>query len=89
MYLYAIVIALILVLGVTLWLVRRYLFDWMDPGRDTTTQAFTLADLRQLHKSGAITDEEFERAKAKIVEKVQASTMRQARDAEKTRGGGM
>jgi uncharacterized membrane protein len=28
---------------------------------------FTLSDLRQLHKQGQMTDEEFERAKAKIV----------------------
>ena len=28
---------------------------------------FTLSDLRQLHKQGQMTDEEFERAKAKII----------------------
>ena len=31
------------------------------------TIGFTLSDLRQLHKQGQMTDEEFERAKAKIV----------------------
>ena len=36
---------------------------------DTPTAGigFTLSDLRQLHKQGQMTDEEFERAKAKII----------------------
>lgn len=37
-------------------------------GTDTGPVAgFTLSDLRRLHKSGQMTDEEFERAKAKII----------------------
>ena len=38
--------------------------------KDTDTgpvAGFTLSDLRRLHKSGQMTDEEFERAKAKII----------------------
>ena len=35
---------------------------------DTAPAAgFTLSDLRKLHKSGQMTDEEYERAKAKII----------------------
>jgi Short C-terminal domain len=37
----------------------------MDPG---VASGFTLSDLREMHRSGQISDEEFERAKAKIVE---------------------
>ena len=32
------------------------------------TGGFTLSDLRQLHKAGEMSDEEFERAKAKIID---------------------
>jgi hypothetical protein len=35
---------------------------------------FTLSDLRQLHKQGQMTDEEFERAKAKILGSAKAMT---------------
>src|SRR5438045_4416321 len=38
---------------------------------------FTLSDLRQLHKSGQMTDEEFERAKEKVVEAARRATERQ------------
>ena len=38
--------------------------DAKDPAREL---GFTLSDLRQLHRSGQISDEEFARAKGKIV----------------------
>jgi hypothetical protein len=34
----------------------------------TPTLGFTLADLRQMHRAGNLTDEEFARAKEKVVE---------------------
>ncbi len=37
---------------------------------------FTLSDLRQLHKSGKMSDEEFEKAKARIVMAAKAATAR-------------
>jgi hypothetical protein len=44
---------------------------WLKEDDDTTSSGgigFTLSDLRQLHKQGQMTDEEFERARAKMVE---------------------
>ena len=35
---------------------------------EPVSSGFTLSDLRQLHKSGQMSDEEFERAKAKVIE---------------------
>lgn len=37
---------------------------------------FTLSDLRRLHKEGQVSDEEFERAKAKIVASAKAAAAR-------------
>src|SRR6476661_303068 len=37
------------------------------PTAEGPAAGFTLSDLRQLHKSGQMSDEEFERARAKIV----------------------
>ena len=45
---------------------RQWLRD-DDGGAPVSPIGFTLSDLRQLHKQGQMTDEEFERAKAKIV----------------------
>ena len=44
--------------------------QWLKEDSDVPTgpaAGFTLSDLRQLHKQGKMTDEEFERARAKIV----------------------
>src|SRR6185436_2540587 len=44
---------------------------WLKEDDDTTPSGgigFTLSDLRRLHKQGQMTDEEFERARAKMVE---------------------
>ena len=42
--------------------------QWLrDDDAPVSPIGFTLSDLRQLHKQGQMTDEEFERAKAKIV----------------------
>ena len=59
-----ILIGLIVAGWLTVWQVRRRL------QRDDTlgNAGFTLSDLRQLHKSGQMTDEEFERAKARVVD---------------------
>jgi len=47
------------------WLRKRY---WGGEADDVPHVGFTLGDLRQLHKSGRISDQEFERAKEKIVD---------------------
>jgi hypothetical protein len=44
----------------------------------TAGAGFTLSDLRQLHKSGQMSTEEFERAKAKVVDAARRATAREA-----------
>ena len=58
-----IILLMILVMApVILWLRKR-----LSPGEETRGPGFTLADLREMHKSGQMTDEEFERAKSKLL----------------------
>ena len=71
-------LALIFVGWLTVWQVRRRL----TRPDETSGAGFTLSDLRQLHKSGQMTDAEFERAKAKVVEAARRASERdQARAA--------
>ena len=44
----------------------------------TAGAGFTLSDLRQLHKSGQMSTEEFERAKAKVVDAARRAAAREA-----------
>jgi hypothetical protein len=65
-FLWSLGLLVLLVVGFTvaLWLRKR-----MSPGgADFRAQGFTLADLRDLHKKGLMTDAEFERAKAQVVQ---------------------
>ena len=57
---------LVCVGAIAIHVVRRML------DRETTTpdEGFSLQDLRELHASGALTDEEFDRAKAAIIGRV-------------------
>jgi uncharacterized membrane protein len=48
----------------------------LSPDEDFHGEGFALADLRQMHKEGKLTDEEFERARAKMVEQMQAAQAR-------------
>lgn len=52
---------------------RRRLQDEDAPASGA---GFTLADLRELHKSGQMSTEEFERAKAKVVESAKRAAER-------------
>jgi hypothetical protein len=61
----AIVIACCVGLFWVLSVVRKRIKD--VPASDVPAAGFTLGDLRELHRSGQMTDEEFERARAKIV----------------------
>lgn len=54
---------------------RRYL----QPGDHLPYAGFTLADLRELHRQGKITDEEFAAAKAKVVEAAQLAQAEHAK----------
>src|SRR4051794_14885913 len=61
----AITIGLCVALFWVVSLVRKRIRE--EPASEGPATGFTLSDLRQLHKAGQMTDEEFERAKAKIV----------------------
>ena len=73
--------ALLLVVGVgalVIYLIRRSM------GRqDSDSEGFTLQDLRDLHASGALSDEEFAKAKALIIGRVSADDT-QRDDAQET-----
>jgi len=64
--------AVILGLFVVSWMKRR-----MQAADEPVPAGFTLSDLRRLHKAGQITDEEFERAKAKTIERYKAKENRE------------
>jgi hypothetical protein len=77
-------IGLIVAGWLTVWQVRRRLQK-----DDTLGNAgFTLSDLRQLHKSGQMSDEEFERAKAKVVESARRAAARDAETQAQGQAGG-
>ena len=59
-------LVLIALLLIGFYAVTR-LRHWMREDEPAVGIGFTLSDLRQLHREGKMTDEEFERAKAKIV----------------------
>lgn len=56
------IIILVVVLG--MWLLATWLRKRVKHDDATGGTGFTLSDLRQLHKQGKMTDEEFEKAKA-------------------------
>src|SRR4051794_14604377 len=57
------IIILLAAAAVAVYFVRKRL----SPNEDFHGEGFTLSDLRQLHKSGQMSDEEFERAKAQLL----------------------
>jgi hypothetical protein len=74
-------VVLVIAGWITVWQVRRRL---TQPD-DSSGAGFTLSDLRRLHREGQMTDAEFERAKAKVVE---AARRVAERDAAAPKGGG-
>jgi hypothetical protein len=66
-------IFLIIILIPVLWSVRKYFREWMDQTETKSGPAFTLGDLRDLHRQGAMTDAEFERAKALLIGQAKAA----------------
>lgn len=57
------------VIGFVIW--RRFTRSEDEPATPTT--AFTLADLRTLHRQGQLSDEEFERARSAIIARARAA----------------
>ncbi|MGD0388299.1 MAG: SHOCT domain-containing protein [Tepidisphaeraceae bacterium] len=58
-----------------MWLRRRY---WAGDDAGVPNQGFTLDDLRQLNRSGQISEEEFNRAKETILAAHQRAVQRDA-----------
>lgn len=55
--------------GVVVFMARRMLQGNASSGKD----GFTLQDLRDLHAAGDLSDEEFERARAAMIERIKAA----------------
>ena len=64
---------IIVAMVIVMWVKKR-----LRESDQPVSAGFTLSDLRQLHKSGQMSDEEFERAKAKVVEAARRATEREA-----------
>lgn len=75
-------IGLIVAGWLTVWQVKRRLQQTDDV---LGNAGFTLSDLRRLHKSGQMSDDEFEKAKARVVD---AARRAAARDEAKRQGAG-
>jgi hypothetical protein len=64
-------VALLLVVGagaLIIYLLRRF----MGRSGSGEGEGFTLHDLREMHRTGALSDEEFERAKASVIGRLTA-----------------
>lgn len=77
------ILVLLLLLGFLV--VARLRRRLQEPDAPAAGAGFTLADLRQLHKNGQMSTEEFERAKAKVVENAKRAA---ERDAQRSRQPG-
>ena len=69
-----VLIAALLLLFGGIVLYRR----WMNADDTTSSEGFTLSDLRRLHKEGKMTDGEFESAKAILIGSLKAAAAKQA-----------
>ncbi|HVP72335.1 MAG TPA: SHOCT domain-containing protein [Phycisphaerales bacterium] len=58
-----VLLGVIVVGGVIIFIARRYVHS----GDGAAAGGFTLQDLREMHKAGEISDEEFARAKAQMI----------------------
>jgi uncharacterized membrane protein len=86
-YLWTIVLLVVVLLlfGAVAWARKR-----LSPNEEFHGEGFTLSDLRRMHKEGKLTEEEFERAKAKMVAAMHAAQARQeAARAEAAKRGSM
>ena len=60
-----VLIVLLIVMGLGIAILRKTMAD--TTGQAQSGEPFSLHDLRQMHKDGQISDEQFERAKARIL----------------------
>lgn len=61
----------LVVIAVLGWVAISRIRAWMKAPEDTD-EGFTLSDLRRLHREGALSDEEYERAHAQIISAVRS-----------------
>jgi len=66
-----------------MFLLVSHIKRWVKSPEPSIGTGFTLSDLRQLHKSGQMSDEEFDKAKARIIEAAQKASAKPVA----TRGG--
>jgi hypothetical protein len=67
---------IVVLLGILFWSLmwlRKHLKEGVDDPSTTSPTGFTLADIRQLYKEGKMSTEEYERAKAKVLEGAKAA----------------
>src|SRR3954451_23224449 len=69
---FALIVFVVLMFLATIWARKR-----LSPNEDFHGEGFTLSDLRRMHKEGKLTDDEFERAKAQMVQSLHAAQARQ------------
>lgn len=68
----------LLVLAIVGGLVIMALRRWVRSPDAAPKEGFTLHELRQLHAAGQLSDEEFQRAKAALIERVKGATSENA-----------
>ena len=73
---------LLIVLVLGLFVAVVILRKKMSPDEDFHGAGFTLADLRQMHKAGKMSDEEFQRAKAALLGSLAKPAAKSAQDVE-------
>ncbi len=59
-------LAVVAIGGVVIYLLRR----WLRRGPSAPAEGFTLQQLRELHATGSLTNDEFEQAKAAVIGRV-------------------
>jgi Short C-terminal domain len=64
-----VLVGVVLVGGVVIYLVRRYMRSAADSS--SSGAGFSLQDLRDLHAAGELSDDEFQRAKAQMIGRLQ------------------
>ena len=72
----------LLALLVAGWFTVAWVKRWVSASDDGPADGFTLSDLRRLHRSGQMSDEEFERAKGAIVDATRRAAERERAKAE-------
>jgi hypothetical protein len=69
-----VLLVLALVGGLIIMALRR----WVRSPHATASEDFTLHDLRRMHAAGQLSDDEFQRAKAALIERVRGATSENA-----------